>query len=284
MSRRKIDLLWRILVLAAVDVVNPLLLISLALFCGLGYIFTSIVPVDIHIWSALLCFSLLTPLPGLLIRARRLWAPAQRKIPPFGWRALLPLLIVIALLPASSFILANPSIKAIAHIDMYFVYIAQLYNGIAPPENLYMPGLDPNHYWLFHALVAALVKLSALDVYSVINLATAVFLFSSVFWLAQTLLELKLAKPRSLGLVVALLFLLGALNLTGVFSTAANAIAGADVLLKPENTLLAGADRRLHSPIMKLLHASGMTPGFAAFAAMLYCCISLLSVDRICYG
>ena len=165
------------------------------------------VSVDINIWSTLLCFSIVAPLVGLMIRARRFWARAPREILPFSRRALLPLLIIVALLPAWLFILAYPSLKSIAHIDIYFVYVAQLYDGVAPPDNLYLPGHGPNHYWLFHAFIAALVKLTALDVYTVINLANGVFIFSSVYWLAKTLITLKLAKPRTLGLVILPLFL-----------------------------------------------------------------------------
>ena len=90
MSSGKIDVAWRILVVATIKVVNPLLLISLALFCGAGYILTLLLPVDIDMWVTVLWVSLLLPLIGLLIRARRLRERAQQEIPPFHWRALIP--------------------------------------------------------------------------------------------------------------------------------------------------------------------------------------------------
>ena len=170
MSSGKIDVAWRMLVVAAIEVVNPLLLISLALFCGAGYILTLLLPVDIDMWVAVLWASLLLPLIGLLIRARRLWERAQQEIPPFHWRALIPLLAVAALLPAGYFIYSYPSFRAISHSDLYFVYVSQLFDGFTPPENAVSPGSAALHYWLFHAAVATLVKLTTLDVYSTANL------------------------------------------------------------------------------------------------------------------
>ena len=187
-----------------------------------------------------------------------------------------PLLTVAALLPTCFYIYSYPSLRGISHTDIYFVYVAQIFNGFAPPDSVFLPGFAASHYWLFNALIAALVKLTALDVYSTANLVNNVFIFSSLFWLGQTLLTLKLAKSRTMFLFFAIMFLLGALNLSGILSAISVAISEADTPIRRSNMLLAGADRRLHSTVYKLFHASGFTPGFAAFAAVLYCSAQFL--------
>ena len=235
-----------------------------------------LLPVDIDMWVAVLWASLLLPLIGLLIRARRLWERAQQEIPPFHWRALIPLLAVAALLPAGYFIYSYPSFRAISHSDLYFVYVSQLFDGFTPPENAVSPGSAALHYWLFHAAVATLVKLTTLDVYSTANLVNFLFIGSSLYWLAQTVVELKLAKSRTFFLFLAIMFLLCALNLSAILSALSAATSGPDLPFHRSYMLLEGADRRLHSTVYKLFNASGMTPGFAAFAAALYCSIRIL--------
>lgn len=276
MNSRKIDVAWRILVVATVEVANPLLLISLALFCGIGYILSLLAPINIDVWAATLVGSVLLPLLGLSIRARQLWDSSQRDIPPFTWQALLPLLAIAALLPAVLFILRYPSLRSISHTDIYFAYAANLFNRAAPPESIFLPGFGPSHYWLYHALLAAVVKLTALDVFSVYVAVNCIFVFSGSFWLAQTLIVLRLAESRSIILVFGIIFLLGSLNHGGIFSVVEAGLSEPESLIHRSNLLIEGADRRLHSTVYKLLHPSGYTPGFSAFAALLYCSVRML--------
>lgn len=276
MNSRKIDFAWRILVVATVEVANPLLLISLALFCGIGYILSLLAPINIDVWAATLVGSVLLPLMGLSLRARRVWERSRREIPPFSWRALLPLLSLVALLPSAFFILAYPSLRSISHTDIYFVYVGRILNAATPPENIFLPGLAANQYWLLHALIASLLKLTGLDVYFTYNAVNCVFVFSGVYWLAQTLIALKLAKSRTVFLVSGIIFLLGSLNLGGILNVIEAAASEPDARIYRGLMLMEGADRRLHSTVYKLFHASSFTPAFAAFAALLFCSVRLL--------
>ena len=198
MTKSRGEFAWQFISIAVVEVLNPLLLISMALFLSVGYILTRLLPVNIDVWAALFWASVLLPLIPLIQRARRRWllnAPPPERSP---WRRALPALPIVILLPAALAILGSPTLNSIAHIDMYFVYIRQLYTGIAPPENIFLPGFPANHYWLYHALVAAIVRVTAADTYSALNMLNLLCLLSSLLWLAKTLVALGLAKPRGI--------------------------------------------------------------------------------------
>ena len=64
MNRVNRDIVWRLLTTLVVDILNPTLVISLALFVSVGYILTLLMPVTIEIWLAVFCLTLLLPLAG----------------------------------------------------------------------------------------------------------------------------------------------------------------------------------------------------------------------------
>ena len=53
MKPNRAGIAWRLINITIFDVLNPLLLISLALFVSLGYILTLLMPVDISHWQGL---------------------------------------------------------------------------------------------------------------------------------------------------------------------------------------------------------------------------------------
>ena len=63
----------RIVTILVIEVLNPLLVMSFALFVSLGYILTLLMPVDISHWQALLLPSTLIPLVWLLAGAYKSW-------------------------------------------------------------------------------------------------------------------------------------------------------------------------------------------------------------------
>ncbi len=69
-NRPRTDKAWRLLVGLFAEVINPLLIIWLALFVCCGYILTLLMPVRIAHWTALLAITLLLSLAGLLLRFR----------------------------------------------------------------------------------------------------------------------------------------------------------------------------------------------------------------------
>ena len=194
MTRTRSDFALQLISIAVVDILNPLLLISLALFVSVGYILTLIMPVDIDIWAALLWASVLLPLIPLSLRARQRWRvkPPHHESQP--WRRLLPALPMLILLPSVVAILGSPTLSTISHADLYFVFVNQLYHGFAPPEHVLLPGFAANHYWLFHAYIAALVRATSTDTYSSLNVLNIIYIFSSLLWLAKTLVALAWAS------------------------------------------------------------------------------------------
>ena len=274
MSGSRIDAVWQF-VATVVHILNPLILMSLALFMSVGYLLTFVARVTIDVWAALLWFSLLLPLTALCWRARRKWRKSCRSA-PFAWRALLPALPLLLALPAILYQLARPSIKAIPHNRLYLVYSAQLYHGLAPPDNIFLPGYPANNNWLALAPQAALVKVASVDILTTYIVLNAVFLFSSLYWLAQALVTLELGRPRTLRLGFLLIFVYSSLNLGGILTATGNWIAGTDVPGLGVMMVPAGGDTRLHNIFIKLWNPSGVTPGVMAFTALLYVCCQLI--------
>ena len=259
-----------------VEVLNPLLLISLALFVSFGYILTLLMPVNVDIWANVLVFSLVVPVIPLSLRAYRIWRNESPSADGTAWRLLLPLSPLLVLAPVALVSLALPSLNSIAHVDIYFSYIIQAFRGSTPLQSIFVLGYPPTHYWLYYAMTAAIVKLSGADSYSVFILLNFAYMLSGLLWLARTLVLLKLARPRTLYLGLLIIFVFGAINATGAFSILSHMLAGAYEPASLKMPLLDGADRRLHSVFPKVYHASGMTPGVTAVLAVLYACVRTL--------
>ena len=276
MSRRKITIGWQLVTTLVVDIVNPLLLISLALFMSVGYILTLLIPVNIEVWATILCISVLLPLFALLYRERLRWQQKRQHVKPFSWRALLPLIPLLIFLPVFIVVLLRPSIDGIWHMDIYAVYSQQIFHRLAPPESIFVPGFAATHYWLFHALSAVIVRIIMLDVYSAYQLVNAVCFFASLFWVAQSLIALNLAKSRTLELGFAVVFVFGSVNLAGCLIALTNLFTDAEAASLSSIGLIQGADSRLVSTYTKMMFASGMTPAVMAFTATLYGCICVL--------
>ncbi len=276
MTRTRSDFAWQLISIVVVDILNPLLLISLAIFVSVGYILTLLMPVRIDTWVGLLWFSVLLPLIPLSLSVRRRWRVKPQHHENQPWRRLLPALPLLMLLPSVVAILGSPTLNTISHADVYFVFVNQLYHGIAPPEHILLPGFPANHYWLFHAYIAALVRATSTDTYSSLNVLNIIYIFSSLLWMAKTLVALGLGKPRTIYLGVLVLFVFGSVNLTGILSVMSHVVQGTHESGGLDKMLLAGADRRLHSVYPKVFHASGMTPGVMAFTAALYCSVCML--------
>ncbi len=276
MSRSRVDDVWRLCVIVVVEILNPLLLISLALFVSVGYILTLMLPVNVDIWAGLAVACILLALIPLSLRARRIWRSDPRPLKLYSWRILLPIVPLLPLLLVFIVMLSQPSLTAIAHIDLYFSYVMQVYHSSTPLENIFVPGYPANHYWLFHALIAAIIRLTSLDTFSVFLVLNFVYLTSALLWLARTILALNLAKPRTIYVGIVVIFVFGALNATGPLSNLSHLLADSFEWGNLQDTLLSGADRRLHGIFVKVFHASAMTLGITAFTAALFVCVSIL--------
>ena len=260
------------------EVLNPLFMLAHGIFVGVGYILTLLLPVSIDGWVALFWLSLLAPMVPLCVRFRRMRSNGSGAS---SWRMVLPLLPMLILLPglmakfgATNHLLAN-------HGDVQGAYINQLMFGSTPIENVYMAGYPANHYWLFHAFVAPLARMTSLNPILVLTAYNIVAFFSGLLWLGQALVELKLAKPGTVFLGMAVLFAYCSVNIAGPLAVAGHLLDGLDLskvswidafrLLN-----LPGAQFRLHSVWAKVLGTGSMPIGLAAFCAGLWVCVRSL--------
>ncbi len=275
----------RLIAAAIVDIVNPLFVISLALFVSIGYAFTLIMPVTIEVWRALFWLTLLLPLAGLSLRFHRNWQHEERSSRASSWRVMLPMvpLLVLTLHLYAEFS-ATP-LQVLSHGDIHSGYLYQILYRETPLENVFLAGFPANYYWLYHAYLAVLVKISSLSMGLVSSLVLVVAIFSGVLWVAQIILLLQLAKPRTVYLGCIALAVYSALNLTGVLSLIAYVIQAGDLpdmskIAAMRVMLLEGADKRLFEAIDKMLDFNSMALGMVAFIAVFHACVKILR-DRI---
>ena len=281
MNRVDRDIAWRLLTTLVVDILNPTLVISFALFVSVGYIVTLLMPVTIEIWLAVFCLTLLLPLPGLVVLAGRKWKKNEISAKRFSWRVLLPLVPLLVLAPSFYVEFTSPPFQLMSHGDIHSSYVYQLLYGVTPPEHAFLAGFPANYYWLFHALLATLVKITSLSLGQVSSMVLVAAIFSGLMWLAQILVLLRLAKPRTIYLGCLTLAAYCALNLTGFISLSAYVLSAGELpdlssIGAMRVMLLDGADHRLFSTIDKMLELSSMTLGMTAFLAVLYSCVRML--------
>ena len=281
---RRVESAWSLLCGLFIQVLNPLLVIWLALFVCLGYILTLLMPVRIAHWTALLVITLLLSLAGLLLRFRGKTprGPAvesgRRAVETqgFHWRALLPLLPLLVFLPMFQAELASPTLQILNHGDMHVGYVHELLYRTTPAENIFVPGYPANFYWLYHALLAALVQATGWAPPLVASLLSIIAICSSFYWLARILVGLGLAKLRSLylGLLVVLVYC--AVNITGALTLLGAWLDGAYHSNSVRIMLLPGADPRLHSVMGKVMNFTSTALGIMCFIAALQICLRFL--------
>ena len=266
----------RLLTILLVEVLNPLLVISIALFVGVGYILTLLMPVNISHWQMLFWVTLLLPLGTLLIRANQIWkrdcAPSARS----AWKRFLPLLPLLIFIPVFGAELTYPNLQLPGHGDLHAGFVFQLLHGSTPIDNVFVPGYPANYYWLYHAYLAALVSITNLSVPTVGSIVNLIAILSSLLWIGQTLIVLGLASARTVKLGLLAILVYCSVNMTGVITLIGQILDDANVLRTLRFMLLEGADRRLHSVLAKALNFGSMTLGLLFFVAALYACIVIV--------
>ena len=273
---RRINLAWRLLVVAVVDVLNPLFLIALALFFSAGYTLTLLMPVNIAHWQALLIISLLVSLAGLGTRAVIWWRKDPAETQRFSWRVILPLLPLLIFAPLFTGELTEPYLQIRHHGDIHVGYIHQLMHSATPVENIFVPGQPAKYYWLYHALLAALVQLTGLPPPFVASLLNIAAILSSLLWIGRTLLRFRVASSGTLYLGCAAILVYCAVNLHGPITFLAVLQEKAEAVINLADTVsqAADADHRLSSTMGKVMNFTSMTLALLAFAAALYVCVS----------
>ncbi len=276
MKNRPLDNAWRALVGLFTEVLNPLFVIWLALFVCLGYLLTLLMPVRIEQWTALLIATLLLPLAALLLRFRQLWRAGAYASLAFDKRALLPLIPLLVFVPLFQAELSSPTLQVMNHGDMHVGYVHELLYRATPAQNIFVPGYPANFYWLYHAILAALVKVTGWAPPLVASLVTIIAICSSLYWLACVLVALGLAKRHSLSLGLLIVLVYCAVNLTGVLTLVAAFLQDGTIPSGVRSMLLPGADRRLHSVMGKVMNFTSTATGILCFIVSLQICLHFL--------
>ena len=261
------------------DVLNPLFIISLALFVSVGYILTLLMPVRIEHWVAVFVVCTLVPLVWLAAGAYAKWKRGVCVKSQASWRTLLPLLPLLILAPAIWAEFAHPTMQILHHANVHVGYIHQLLYGAAPPENVFVAGYPGNYYWLYHAYLAAIVKITSFSPPTVASMVNVIAIFSSFAWIGQTLKILKLGKPGTIhwGLMILLVYF--SINITSVISILGHVLNGTYSPHAFDIMLLDGGDDRLHSVLGKVLNFTSVTLGITLFNAALYACVKLMKLE-----
>lgn len=288
LKNRPVDSAWMLLSGLFTQVFNPLFVIWLAVFVCCGYILTLLLPMQIVHWQALLWFSLLLPLAALLLRFRGMSTPVESGRGSecslgFHWRALLPLLPLLVFVPMFQAELASPTLQIMNHGDMHVGYVHELLYRTTPAENIFVPGYPANFYWLYHALLAALVKVTGWAPPLAASFLTIIAICSSFYWLARVLVGLGLAKRRSLYLGLLIVLVYCAVNITGALTLLGALLDGTYQSNSIRIMLLPGADSRLHSVMGKVMNFTSTAIGIMCFIASLHICLRFLrgKLDRL---
>ena len=267
------SLLWRLTSSLVLDILNPLFLISLALFVGIGYILTLFMPVAIGHWQALFWPTLLLPGAVLARSARGKWLRNAYRDP--SWRALLPLLPLLVILPAVWAEFTSPTLQITHHGDIHIGYIHQLLYETTPIDNVFMVGFPANYYWLYHAYLATIARITSFSPASASSIVNVIAIFSSLIWIGQTLELLKLGKSRTLTLGLMILLVYFSVNLSSTPTLLAHYHNGTYTPYAFDIMRLPGADERLHSVMGKVMNFTSVTLGIMTFTAALCACVQL---------
>lgn len=163
---KKLGSLWQTLQ-KSLPVVIPAIPFSVVIFAVLGYTLSQFMrPFAASAWTVTLLLSLALSLT--IIAATKVvfnatasphpsssTATVKGALPGF-LKQLLPYLVLV---PGICALVLSPRLQISFHGYFHAGYVYQLLNGYVPPENPILPGYPANIYWLYHALIAALVNL-----------------------------------------------------------------------------------------------------------------------------
>lgn len=278
MTQNSRVMIWRLTTSVIFDILNLLFLFSLALFVGIGYILTLVMPLAIDHWQALFWLTLLTPAALLAVSARAKRTRYDYRDPL--WRALLPVVPLLVILPAVWAEFASPTLQVTHHGDIHIGYIHQLQYETTPIDNVFMVGFPANYYWLYHAYLATIAQVTGFSPASASSIVNVAAIFSSLLWIGQTLQLLKLGQSRTLALGFMILLVYFSVNLTSTPTLLAHYSQGTYTPYAFDIMRLPGADERLHSVMGKVMNFTSVTLGIMTFTAALYACV-LLAQERI---
>ena len=272
MTPRRLERGWRLLCHIVCDVLNPLLVISLALYVSLGYILTRFINFTIEHWIALFWLCLPLPLLPLMRRARAKWredGPGQTRSNPLS---LLPFLL---LLPGIALEFSSPTLQILHHADVHLAFIHQLLYAATPIESVFVAGYPPAYHWLYHAVLAPIVSVTGFAPPTVASLVTVIAMFSSFVWISAAFDVLGILRERTMTRSLLILLVYFSLNLTSPLTVLSHIAAGSWHGFSNPLMLLPGANEHLHSLYKQVMNFNSVDLGLLCFLAGLFACLKM---------
>ncbi|MGB2693335.1 MAG: hypothetical protein WBB48_11900 [Thermodesulfobacteriota bacterium] len=192
----------------------------------------------------------------------------------------LPYLIFVPVVIAS-FIYTKVQIGS--HGGFHVGYVYQILQGIIPPENVVLPGYEANIYWLYHALIAAIVNISNISAPLVSTILNLFALIGSFYWINKTLIVLEIRTKNQTIISCYAIFILLGLNLFAPLHFLMTKFTLGvlmpdnfmDFFIKHANIILAG-DTRLTNILMKYFDFNSTTLGIMYFLGSFYYALIIL--------
>jgi len=169
------------------------------------------------------------------------------------------------------------------HGPFHIGYVNQILNGAIPPENVVLPNYRANIYWLYHALLAVIVKIFNIPAPTASITLNMFALTGSFYWINKILgnMDHKYKNPFIISCYA--IFILGSVNLygslhflNGYFQSNNDFPYDFFTSMYRSYTILMGDDR-LSNLFRKFLNFNGFPIGVLYFFATLYYVTSLLN-------
>lgn len=170
------------------------------------------------------------------------------------------------------------------HGGYHLGYVYQILNNLIPPENVALPGYPANIYWLYHALIAAILNLSNIPAPKISSTIINMFaLVGSFYWTNKTLMAIDLKNKSPFRVSCYAIFIVFGLNLFFSVHILINYFIEVNTLpnnllefFKNSNPRIMGSDIRLSNLYMKYLNFNSAPLGIMYFLAALYYVLVIL--------
>jgi hypothetical protein len=258
------------------------IVISLVIFGVAGYICSQAIENSgIEIWAVIFIAALLGALLSLLY-----FKPDPEVRGRFSIRNLIfGLIPFLVLLPGVVALLFSVRVQLSFHGSFHLGYIYQILNGLAPPENVVLPGYPANVYWIFHTLIATLTDIFNTPPPFIAALVNIAALIISFYWIRKILNLLGLANRNSLITSCYSLLILSSTNIFGALHVVLNYILNKGyskveiIESVTYQSMRLGGDFRLINLTKKFFNFSGAPLGILYFTFALYLSVRISKGD-----
>lgn len=191
---------------------NPIFAYTLVIFAATGYILSSLFATTIIVWDIVLVISVIISASIVLLSV----SPEETQSDtPSILQSIIGLLPYVIFIPAIWILLSNPELQIAQHGDLHSGFVNQILYGHGQPENVYVPGLPANYYWLYHALIASLSHIMQLPHPTVAILLNIAVLISLTGWVHRILLLVLPEQYSPIFHSMLVIFVIFGMNLFG---------------------------------------------------------------------